>query len=205
MRGEISNESTVDREHCHVSRHLPSVLSAAPLRWMQSLFSRLRRPSEFGRPAIVVNVVSHHIGSYPHPLQNAGEVRRLDQTCDEPVDHIQMSGVSLRLEVKTPFRHIRVEIVDPSVVFALEAFDMMAIPMRANGKLSQVAERRKRVRQRFPLLTAVDVLDDLVPKHAPTVLPPRIFLIEPSAFRPGDAGVGLPENSRTPEPHSKVQ
>src|SRR5882762_3076281 len=172
---------------------------------MQSLFSRLRRGREFGRPAIVVNVVSHHIGSNPHPLQNAGEVRRLDQTSDEPIDHVQMSGVALRLEVKAPFRHVRVEIVGPSVVFALEAFDVMAIPMRPDWKLSQTAERRKRVRQRFPLLAAVDVLDDLVPKHAPTVLPARIFLIEPAAFRPGDAGVRLPENSGTPEPYSQVQ
>src|SRR5580692_6879811 len=116
-----------------------------------------------------------------------------------------MSGVSLWFQVKAPFRHVRVEMVGLSIVVAPEAFDVMAVPMRADRKLSQTAERRKRVWQRFLILSVVDVLGDLVPKHAPTVLPVRIFLIEPSAFRPRDAGVRLPEESGTPEPYSEVQ
>src|SRR4051812_437381 len=91
-----------------------------------SLFSSYRWATEFGRPTIVVDILSHHIWSDPHPLQRAGEVRRLDETCDEPVDDIQMSGVSLWLEVKAPFRHVGIEIVGPSIVLAFEAFDVMA-------------------------------------------------------------------------------
>ena len=75
--------------------------------------------------------------------------------------------------------------------------------MRTNGKLSQIAER-KRVRQCFRLFTAIDIFDDLVPKHAPTVVPVWIFLIEPLAFRPRDARIRLPEE-RGAEPHSQVQ
>src|SRR5208282_717841 len=67
-----------------------------------------------------------------------------------------------------------------------------------------VAQRWQSLGQRLLHLPGVDVLDDLVPQHAPAFFPTRIFLIEPLALFARNARVGLPEQGRTPEPRANM-
>src|SRR3982075_3235819 len=160
---------------------------------------------EFRCPAIIVNVISHHLWREAHPRQGAGEVWRLDEACDEAIDHVEMSGIARRLEIEAPFGHVGIEMVGPSIVSALETFEMMTVPVCADRKLRQVAERGQCFRQCLRDVPSVDVLDDLVPEHAPAFFPVRIFAIEPLPLGAGHAGIRLPEQCRAPEPHAQMQ
>src|SRR5579859_4985890 len=169
--------------------------------------SRSGRPItvEFRCPAISVNVISHHLWRQTHPRQGAGQVWRLDEACDEAIDQVEMSGITRRLEIEAPFGHVGIKIVSPTLVSALEAFEMVTIPVCADRKLCQVAERGQCIRQCPRHLPIVDVLDDLVPEHAPAFFPVRLFGIEPLALSASHTGIRLPEQCRAPEPHAQMQ
>src|SRR5215470_3623451 len=53
-----------------------------------------------GGPAVVVDVLAHHLGGQAHPLQGSAEVHRLDLTGEEPVNHRLDAGVPRRVLVE---------------------------------------------------------------------------------------------------------